>query len=71
VSNVCAACRQDCRLVLVDYGIGSYEYWGCRGVDVQWCEVSDCCEAGVLHDVWADPDVIMESDVSPCDWAVV
>lgn len=41
----CNACGKECTVIEVDFGIGAYEYWGATGVDVQICEVSDCCEA--------------------------
>jgi len=46
----CGDCRNECDQVLVDMGIGHYEFWGRRGVDTckQW--VSNCCEAIVYHD---------------------
>jgi hypothetical protein len=46
---ICEACGQPCRVTTVDYGIGTYEYWGAPGFDVQLCDVSDCCEADVAE----------------------
>jgi hypothetical protein len=34
--------------MIVDEGIGHYEYWGAKGVDVRLVEVSPCCEDVVL-----------------------
>lgn len=48
---VCCNCGRECTVVRVDFGIGPYEYWGHRGVDVQERDCSDCCEADVtLYD---------------------
>jgi hypothetical protein len=38
-------------VIEVDFGIGSYEYWGAKGVDIDLQEVSDCCEAD-----WTEED---------------
>jgi hypothetical protein len=35
---------------VIDEGIGSYEYWGAKGVDIRLVEVSPCCEADVLDE---------------------
>jgi hypothetical protein len=35
---------------MVDFGIGSYEFWGAPGNDVQWCYVSECCEADMVDE---------------------
>jgi hypothetical protein len=35
--------------VLADMGIGSYEYCGAPGVDVQMAVISPCCEGGVFR----------------------
>jgi hypothetical protein len=45
----CAGCHEWVTGTLVDYGIGDYEYWGCRGthVDLEW--VSPCCEEELLN----------------------
>jgi hypothetical protein len=51
----CTECGQKCNVIIVDFGIGSYEYWGSRGVDSQIEVVSDCCEAPAVditgHDI--------------------
>jgi len=35
----CNCCEEEVRAVQVDHGIGSYEYWGSKGVhhDWRWC----------------------------------
>lgn len=44
----CDACGLPCWGEWQDFGIGPYEFWGAKGWDEQWCEVSDCCEADIL-----------------------
>lgn len=41
----CTACGQPCEVGIIDNGIGSYEYWGSKEVDIQLEAVSNCCEA--------------------------
>lgn len=48
VAGWCESCQQPCTGVWVDTGIGAYEYWGEKGVDVCWSVVSHCCGADVL-----------------------
>ena len=43
--TVCLACGDVCKVVQIDVGIGQYEFWGYRSVDVQIVNVSDCCES--------------------------
>lgn len=33
---------------MVDFGIGEYEFWGTRCIDIRWNYVSPCCEADIL-----------------------
>jgi hypothetical protein len=48
---ICSDCGLECNVKRVDFGIGPYEYWGHRGVDVQMRDCSDCCEADLkLYD---------------------
>lgn len=49
-TGYCAACGKECVAGIIDEGIGSYEFWGSKGVDIQLSEVSDCCEAKVLDE---------------------
>ena len=44
----CAGCHEYVTATVIDEGIGEYEYWGCKGVDVQLCYVSPCCEEELL-----------------------
>lgn len=41
----CAECHQSTKLIEIDVGIGSYEYFGFVGNDVRIIFVSECCEA--------------------------
>jgi len=43
--GICSECQRPTRFKIEDFGIGSYEYWGARGVhhDYQW--TSECCDA--------------------------
>lgn len=53
VSTVCGACGHGARTIKVDFGVGAYEFWGSTGVDVDICEVSECCEAGMVpNNAW-------------------
>jgi hypothetical protein len=49
-SGYCADCGEACMATVIDEGIGSYEYWGAKGVDIRLVEVSPCCEAEVLDE---------------------
>jgi len=49
-SGYCAHCGDACTATFIDEGIGHYEYWGAKGVDIQLVEVSPCCEAEVLDE---------------------
>ena len=41
----CTDCGKECNVEVIDFGIGSYEYWGTKAVDIRLEAVSDCCEA--------------------------
>ena len=41
-SGFCSECGEHCTATIIDEGIGSYEYWGAKGVDVRLVEVSPC-----------------------------
>lgn len=47
---VCSECKKISHGKVVDEGIGPYEYQGMKGVDVNLCLVSECCEAPLLDD---------------------
>jgi len=63
----CLACKQPCTTHEVDFGIGPYEYWGCRGVDHDWQTVSTCCDADFTEneDDEADPVVPPVGETPP------
>ena len=44
----CQECELECRGQVVDQGIGPYEFWGQKGIDVRLAFVSECCEALVV-----------------------
>ena len=44
----CQECELECRGQVVDQGIGPYEFWGQKGIDVREAFVSECCEALVV-----------------------
>jgi len=50
----CGRCKQPCEVVWQheDIGIGPYEHFGTRGVDIQIQHIpeSDCCHAIVYYD---------------------
>lgn len=46
----CTACKQECEVEVIDEGIGAYEYWGAKGVDIRLVEQSQCCEADVTDE---------------------
>ena len=39
----CVGCREKCETTIVDIGIGSYEFWGHRGIHRDERELSVCC----------------------------
>ena len=45
----CTHCKRECDTITVDEGIGAYEYWGAKGVDIRLVTYSDCCEAEVTE----------------------
>jgi hypothetical protein len=46
----CECCGEECTASVIDEGIGTYEYWGSRGVDICLVVESDCCGEPVLND---------------------
>lgn len=46
----CEECQEECKVVSEDVGIGPYEFWGIRGVDIRIIPVSDCCGAMCYED---------------------
>jgi len=39
----CTCCGEKCEVVVVDNGIGRYEFWGAKGVDVRYDIETACC----------------------------
>lgn len=58
--GTCTECLQPCNVELVDFGIGSYEFWGAKSVDKRVEAVSDCCEAPAVD---SNNNVITEQNV--------
>jgi hypothetical protein len=50
MNTFCGECKENCTPILIDDGIGSYEYWGAKGVDTRISCISACCEADVFKD---------------------
>lgn len=42
--SYCTSCGKPCRVILIDTGIGAYEFWGDKCVDKRIEAVSACCE---------------------------
>lgn len=49
IHGICDDCGLECDAILEDQGIGSYEYWGSRGVHHDYRNVSPCCGASVVE----------------------
>lgn len=43
----CRECECNVQTVKMDFGIGSYEYWGCKGVHTDVRQVCPSCEGEV------------------------
>jgi hypothetical protein len=52
----CKQCGEPCEVVLVDFGIGPYEFQGQRGVDVNKQWASACCESEYVDDYQVDEE---------------
>ena len=46
--DLCAACLMPTEAITADFGIGAYEYWGCKGVHRDIRTVSACCEDSLI-----------------------
>jgi len=46
----CGECKEECKVIIQDQGIGSYECHGFCGNQSVMVAVSDCCEADVFED---------------------
>ena len=61
---ICKGCGEEARLIKIDVGIGSYEYWGCRGNDSQIEVVTECCE----DDFELGPNESIDDHFEPVDY---
>ncbi len=48
----CPDCKEPCEPIVVDGGIGAYEYWGQKCFDSRPEVVSNCCEAPLEINTW-------------------
>jgi hypothetical protein len=69
----CTECGQECNVIIIDFGIGAYEYWGATGIDSQIDAVSDCCEAPAVdrsgHEITVQQ--LKDNDLpDPEDWDI-
>lgn len=68
----CTECKKQCKGIVVDFGIGSYEYWGQRCVDTNKQLVSECCEAEVStteagHSIYSYEDMRADAKADHAD----
>ena len=61
----CKCCGDECEVIEFDAGIGSYEFWGSVGNDVQMCLGSSCCEAEVVDE--NGDEVEMSEYIETCE----
>lgn len=52
--ELCEGCGQPSEVKDMDFGIGSYEFWGCPGVDTNVQTVTVCCEVGTVPNRWSE-----------------
>lgn len=45
--GTCPACNKKTKCHVEDFGIGSFEFWGARGVHHDYVLVSNCCREAV------------------------
>lgn len=48
--SFCSDCGKPANGTWVDFGIGSYEFHGQKGVDIREAYVSACCEADLVDE---------------------
>jgi len=51
---ICSGCGQPADVQDMDFGVGSYEYWGSTGVHTDWQTVSCCCEKPMMPNTWPE-----------------
>ena len=54
LTELCAACGQPSETTEMDFGIGSYEFWGAVGVDTNVQTVTVCCESYLVPNTWSE-----------------
>ena len=47
---ICSDCGNPCEPIVIDTGIGGYEFWGQRGIDSHKEVLSNCCQASVKNE---------------------
>jgi hypothetical protein len=64
----CEDCEAtDPLMILMDFGIGPYEFWGARGSHHDWTWVTQCCEAGLVN-CWGEPCVYEPPEGPEKEW---
>lgn len=64
----CGECKKECEIIIVDFGIGTYECYGYCGVDSRPADVSNCCEAEVFEDKECTKRFEFEPEPPEPDW---
>jgi len=57
----CPDCHEECTAIIIDNGIGWYEFWGARCFDSKPEVVSNCCEAfleGITQEEAAEDEYV-------------
>jgi len=60
---ICKDCKRQCTPFIQDIGNGPYEYFGSRGVHIEYVVSSDCCEAEVVDETTGR--IIVPEDLEP------
>jgi len=50
MTGICTRCGQPCTVVVIDFGIGEYEYGSVKGFDSRPAAVSNCCEVEAVDE---------------------
>ena len=61
----CGDCKEECKVIVVDDGIGSYEFQGFCGSQSMIRLASECCEGDVYED--AECKIPYEPEGPDCD----